>query len=103
VKITVLLAAADVPLEAKVTKRTGQKVYTLRDRLRVFGEKGERREIVALDGTRFFVDDKGDANVIAGTTEVMWVTTRDTLVRWLSRYSRDDDPFVLDEEDNTDG
>lgn len=98
-KISVIMEASQVPLGAKVTKRTGEKIYTIRDRLRVFGEKGERREIIAKGGTRFFVNDEGDANVISGTTTVVWVTDSDTLVRWLTRTRPEDNEFSLENDD----
>lgn len=35
--LKVILPAGEVPLGSKVSKRTGEKIYTLRDRLCVYG------------------------------------------------------------------
>lgn len=72
--VKIILAASDIPLGRTVTKKTGTKEYVLLDKLRVFGENGERREIKALPGALFLVCD-GDANAIPSSTELLWVTT----------------------------
>lgn len=70
--IKVFLPARDIPLDSLVTKKGGGKKYTLRDRLRVFGEDGGPRELIATEGTKFIVAENGDANVVAATTELLW-------------------------------
>jgi len=82
--IKVILPAAEIPLDSVVTKRTGEKEYTLRDRVRVFGESGERREIVASGGSRFIVSPNGDANVVNADTELCWLTDREQLLAFLT-------------------
>jgi hypothetical protein len=70
----VLMQAYDIPLESSVTKKNGEKKYTIRDRVKIFGDTDPERqkELVADDGTRFLVSEKGDINVIAGETELVW-------------------------------
>jgi hypothetical protein len=67
-----ILAAEFIPLESKVTKKTGQKPYTLRDKLRIFNENHTQQEVKATDGARFLVSENGDANVVSGSTELLW-------------------------------
>jgi len=93
-EITVVLPAGKIPLGSTVTKRTGRKTYTLRDRLRMFpvpltkaeresdAVPAERQEIVAEPGVLFLVSE-GDANAILSTTELMWTTTAERLTDWL--------------------
>lgn len=68
----ILLPANEIPLGSTVTKRTGEKPYTLKDRIRIFGETGDARELKATDGTRLLVSETGDANVVGGETELLW-------------------------------
>lgn len=100
-KIGVILRVGQVPLGGKIAKVTairsrssgGPKIYTVRDRLRVFQEDGTRQQILATEGTRFLThEESGDANAIAGDTEVVWFTDRDTLRSFLSRDPYRDDP-----------
>lgn len=73
----ILMPARDIPLEATVTKRGGEKEYVLRDRLRIFGEDGKPKELRAEEGTRLLVASNGDANVVAGNTELIWQADED--------------------------
>lgn len=93
-EITVVLPAGKIPLGSTVTKRTGRKTYTLKDRLRVFSVpltkaekeagavRGEGQEVVAEPGVLFLVNE-GDANAIPSSTELMWTTTAQYLTDWL--------------------
>lgn len=89
--LKLILPAGDIPLGATVTKKNGEKLYTLLDRIRVFpaGEKGveapmpEVCEIVAVDGTRFITAPRCDANVVAATTELVWHVSVEALSSWL--------------------
>ena len=81
--IAVLLPAMDIPLDSTVTKRTGEKEYTLRDRLRIYGEENSPKEIKAADGSRFLVSENGDANVVSGTTKLLWHVEEEELIYYL--------------------
>lgn len=80
--LKIILPAGEIPLGSTVTKKTGTKEYLLKDRLRVFGETGDRREIVAQPGCVFLVSE-GDANAIPSTTEMLWTCQDWQLERWL--------------------
>ena len=78
--LKILMPAGRIPLESRVTKVRGAKPYTIRDRIRVFGEGGDRREIVAQQGARFVVAENGDANAIGDDVELVWYAAH-----WLVR------------------
>ena len=67
-----ILPSWQIPLNSTVTKITGQKPYTLKDRVIVYGEAGDKRELRANDGTVFIVSNTGDINAISNTTELLW-------------------------------
>ena len=69
----IIMRAGDIPLESKVTKKTGQQVLLIRDRIHVFNEAHTKQEIKADAGARFLVNDKGDANAIGVDTELVWL------------------------------
>ena len=84
--IKVILPANEIPLDSIVTKRTGEKEYILKDRMRVFGrEQGQDGEVVAKDGCRFLVKD-GDANVVSPDTELVWLVDEGILSSFLYAY-----------------
>jgi hypothetical protein len=79
----IILPASDIPLGSIVTKRTGEKQYTIRNKIRIFNENGIEKEITSNDGTRFLVNKNGDANVINSNTELVWYTDKSTLINFL--------------------
>lgn len=80
--IAVLLRAGDIPLRAQVTKRTGEKLYTLTDKIRIFDGKGTQKDVSADAGARFLVS-SGDVNVVGADTLLLWRTTRENLLAHL--------------------
>lgn len=79
----VIMPAGQIPLGSTVTKIKGEKPYNLTDRLRVFSSDGSpRRDILAEKGTVFLVHE-GDANAIAASTEVVWLTNSEELLTYL--------------------
>ena len=89
--VKVQMLAKDIPLNSTVTKRTGVKEYKLLDKMRIFGRKGheENHIINAQGGVRFLCCD-GDANVISGETELMWLAHPDSLISILKATPYDD-------------
>lgn len=81
--IKVILQAKHIPLDSKVTKRTGEKIYTLRNRIRVFNETGAVQEIKAQEDARFIVAENGDTNAIDGACELVWHADPDMLQDFL--------------------
>ena len=76
----VLMPAKDIPLGAIVTKKTGDKPYTIRENVKIYGtvEQQTIREIKCDDGTRFLVSATGDINIVNSDTELLWhVSDRD--------------------------
>jgi len=86
--IKVVLPACSIPVDSLVTKRTGQKVYTLRKEIRIFGTS-ERRGITADAGVLFLVSENGDINAIPAGTELVWSATADELRDLLDPVTED--------------
>jgi hypothetical protein len=82
--IKVLFLVEHIPLNSTVTKKTGNKRYTLRDKLRVFNEDYIQQELKAIDGTRFLVGDTGDANVVGSNTELVWIVDEEQFLQYLT-------------------
>ena len=82
--LKILMPAGSIPVDSTVTKRTGDKKYMLRDRIRIFGEDGGPREIKASDGARFLVAQNGDANAVNSTTELLWYAEESDLIQYLA-------------------
>lgn len=86
-RISVLLAASAIPVGSTVTKRTGEKEYTLRSSVKVYGQN---IEIKADPGTIFLIDTRtGDANAIPSSTVLMWTTTTERLWEWLAEQRQE--------------
>lgn len=90
--LQLLICASEIPLGSTVTKRTGEKLYTLRDRIKVWpandGESKntpvpEPNEIKAIGEARFLVAENGDASVVDGSTLLRWKVEDDDLLAWL--------------------
>lgn len=83
-KLAVLMKARDIPVGSFVTKRTGEKEYTVEDRIRVFPTgDGPSQEIKAEGGARFLANGRGDFNVVDPKTELLWRTDDVTLYNFL--------------------
>lgn len=70
--LKVILEASKIPLESVVTKRSGEKKYTLREKLIVYSKEWKSQALLAESGTRFLVGENGDANVVPGDMELVW-------------------------------
>ena len=79
----VLMPVSEVPIGSTITKKTGEKEYTVREKIRIFGDNTHQKEICADDNTRFLISDNGDINVISGDTEVLWLVTSEKLYQYL--------------------
>lgn len=79
----IIIAASQVPPDSQVTKKTGQKLYTLRHRLRIFGD-GPTKETLPGEGKVFLVANNGDSNVIPLEEEVVWHEEEASLLHWLN-------------------
>lgn len=67
--IRLLLRAKYIDDGATVTKPTGQKKYTLRRSIKIYGEN--QQEITCDVDNVFLVDEQGNINMIADSTELM--------------------------------
>jgi hypothetical protein len=88
--IKVLLPASDIPLGSTVTKKNGEKVYILRDSIKIFStnkdvtipaEDGSRFLIASGDPTGYF--DVGNACVVSNTTILCWHAEIEVLIDYL--------------------
>jgi len=84
----VLIAASEIPVGGKVTKKTGEKVYTIRDDIKIYGKTGPEqtetlRELRADRETRFMVSEDCSINIISGDTELLWHVDAEELYRYL--------------------
>jgi hypothetical protein len=70
--LRVLIRASELPDGQVVTKRTGEKRYTLRHAIHVHGSGDiPSQQINADKGARFLVSSDGSVNAIADATEVL--------------------------------
>lgn len=72
----VILEVREIPVGSTVTKKTGEKVYTLRDDVKIYGSTQEQtetlRELKADSGTRFLIAQNGDISIVSGDVEMLW-------------------------------
>jgi hypothetical protein len=83
----VLIQARSIPVGSTVTKKTGDKPYTLRDDVKIYGSTQEQtealRELKADEGTRFLISQTGDISIISGDVELLWHVTEEVLYQYL--------------------
>ena len=77
------MEAQTIPVGATVTKKNGEKPYTIRDCVKIYGEEANQKELRADDGTRFLISANGDINIVAGDTELVWNVPNDVLYKFL--------------------
>lgn len=75
--LRVLLHASEIPDGAAVSKRTGDKLYTLRHNVVFWDEKGVKQTVV--EGF-FIVDTQGNINQVKPLTMLHWNITADDLI-----------------------
>ncbi len=86
----ILLPIKEIPVLSKVTKRTGDKVYEVRDKIPIYGECDKPlNEIAASPGTRLLVAN-GPHNSFAivavpDTLEVMWDVSETELIEYIQK------------------
>lgn len=75
-KIKVLMKVSDIPIGSTVIKKTGEKgekEYRVKDSLMIYAVNKGNQEIRSEGGSRFLIDSNGDASVIDGSVEMLWV------------------------------
>lgn len=82
------MEAKDIPVGSTVTKKTGEKPYTIRDDIKIYGsttpdQRETLRELKADSGTRFMVAGDGNINIISGDQELLWHVSEGDLYRWI--------------------
>ena len=83
--IKIILPASQIPEDATVTKRTGKQEYRLTRVIKVYSNNTEERhEIAAKDGAVFLGGRAGQFNAYPGSTELVWITTRERLDYFLN-------------------
>ncbi len=85
-----LIEIGKVPIGSKITKRTGEKVYEVRDRIVIYSEEGCTKpinELKASPGTKLIVsaDPQYSFAIVAvsDTLEVLWEVSEDRLRQYL--------------------
>ena len=85
------LQAKQLPDGTRVTKPTGEKVYTLRRRIVVHADGRDPVIINAETGIRFLVSATGDSNAIPETAEVSITGTRRAIMEVLEALESNDE------------
>jgi len=80
-----LIPISEVPTYSKVTKRTGDKLYEVRDSFTIFGvDQKSNREIKADSGTRLLISvDSISISSVPNDLEVLWEASPDELQMFL--------------------
>jgi hypothetical protein len=91
-----LIEIGKVPVGSKITKRTGEKIYEVRDKVSIYSEKETSKltnELVASTGTKLIVSiDPQYSFAIASvpdTLEVLWEVSKDELRNYLDDMESD--------------
>lgn len=80
-----ILPAKDIENESTVTKRTGQKEYTLIRSINIYNNKGSKQTIDAEKGAVFLADERGNFSAYSGDTELVWCLSYDELYNFVTR------------------
>jgi hypothetical protein len=85
VPISIVMAAGDIPDNSIVTKRTGQKEYIIKNKIRIFADQnsGTQAQTLESDGVRYLTVGNGDINAISAKLELIWRTTTGELYEFL--------------------
>jgi len=78
-----LIQARAIPPGSRVTKARGDKEYRLVREIKVYVEGGEPRTMTAEGGAVFLMQENGTGNVVDGSTLLIWIVERYTLVNYL--------------------
>lgn len=89
--VKVILPAGEIPLDALVTKVTGEKEYLLREEIIIYGKlenhesTGDKSKTVikAGENCRFLLGVNGDVNAIDCNTKLAWIVSKVDLLEWL--------------------
>ena len=76
----VLIAVGRLPNGSSVTKRTGEKQYTVRREIRIWEVDGTAKVIKADESARFLVTAGGEINTMGAGVEVIWHATLEEVV-----------------------
>ena len=83
-----LIEIGNVPIGSRITKRTGEKVYEVRDKIRIYGgERCDHPELKVSPGTKLIVTNDTRysfaVEVVPDTLEVIWEVSEDRLRQYL--------------------
>ena len=84
----VIMTAGEIPLGATVTKKMGEKKYTLSEKVIIWGDTKERQQEIKADAdTRFLMaqDMSPSISAISVTTELVWHVDSRTLYNALGK------------------
>ena len=92
-----LITVGEVPIGTKITKKTGEKIYEIRDKIFVYGGEGcsNHPELKVSPGTRLLVavDPRYSFSVeaVPATLEIVWEVDKNTLRNFLSEREEFDE------------
>ena len=78
-----ILQAQEIPVDSDVTKKTGDKVLKIKDRITIYDKSANHQTIEPKDGTRFLIDSSGSIDVVSNTTELVWIVDQNDLINFL--------------------
>lgn len=82
--LRILLPAGEIPSGSVVTKRTGEKEYTLVQEVTIYGpEKNQERIIKSDENSRFLDSGNGQFNAVGSQTLLLWRAERWELQEYL--------------------
>lgn len=85
-EIKIILKAGDIPDRSTVTKKTGTKEYTLKEKITIYPSYKSEKQVIKGNGCVFLVDEYGDINSFDVDKELIWCTDCDTLFSFLKNY-----------------
>jgi hypothetical protein len=68
-----ILPLSEIPVNAKVTKLTGQNVYTVQDKIFIYRKESEPQVVYADNNTRFIVSESCNITAVSSDTEMVWL------------------------------
>lgn len=83
-----LIEIGKVPIGSKITKRTGEKIYEVRDKILIYGgENCNHPELKVSPGTKLIVTSDARysfaVEVVPDTLEIVWEVSEDRLRQYL--------------------
>jgi hypothetical protein len=79
----IILPLRKIPVRSKVTKLTGENVYTVHDKIFIYKKESETQVIYADNGCRFIVSESGNIGAVGCDTEMVWLASGQELLEMI--------------------